>query len=330
MRWINACLLAGLAFLPACVELEETIVVERNGRVRMTVEFDANHPSELRAERVPDVEGGWQVTQREDDDGAHLTAVRTLAPTDPFPARYGRGGSATADAELTFPTNVTVEPRRGVTYYHFRRNYEPRPWADVAAIEANLRQEYGLGQDDDFDFDDLSAEERARVIRGAASIEVARTVVLAREAFLDAAPDVPQDAWLAARRAALATVDDLDCDYLGALVAAADDPLAQLKLQQEGDRFEAGTIDAMQRALRDADVGQSTINAFADRLAWFAHQRRVSQELVHQKFTIHVTMPGTIVASNANSVDGSTATWNFEGSMMHDRRHELLVTSRVP
>ena len=88
-----------------------------------------------------DPASGWQVSasQEKDTDGKvtkHvLTAVQEFAPGQPLPGVDGDPGDPDRSLYVQYPTTVTVDQRDDGTYYHFRRVYPARSFAQVNAFD---------------------------------------------------------------------------------------------------------------------------------------------------------------------------------------------------
>ncbi|MFG0329701.1 MAG: hypothetical protein ACF8PN_07365 [Phycisphaerales bacterium] len=323
-----------LAVVIGCVERDEKITVRRDGSARIVATFQSDTSDDVRNEdAAPGAAAGWTIEERRPvgNDGKEkyqLIATREFLPGAELPDTFAAPGSAHADRMLRFPTRVTVERRPDGMYYHFYRRYEPRRWAPVGALkdiadeQSNpyLEQQSGGGALDAFQLRSLS-EIQVR-------FAIERLETIAREAFVETNPQAPQDAWLAAHEALRDFRANIDYGALADLIRQAESGPEDDTFERLERQFEDAVLEALESALR-ASPGVSNLGGFRSEYASIKKGYGVTEDLADENFTIRVEMPGTIIASNAESSDGSTATWQFPGPLLFDRPIELMVTSRV-
>jgi hypothetical protein len=322
------------ALLGGCLEREERIVVRDDGSVSVELSFRADSDEELYlGDAVPSEDRGWMVSAwtEHDEQGREifrLTAEQSFEPGVALPESLGDLRDPYRDVTLRFPSSVMLEPRADGTYYHFRRVYRARPWAQLEVMRQKVLEQAGpLDRDR---LEQLGPAEAAAVVDALAGAEVTRLVHFARLAFADVTPEAPQDAWLAVRAAAADALADLDSPALAQLLLEAEeDPAAAAALERSRAELEHRTLAAMQAALRDTGrYPPSQINRFLHRFDQHRMAHRVTEDLGDERFTVRVRMPGTVVGHNGSAEQDGVVTWTFDGSMLRDREVELMATSR--
>ena len=307
-----------------CLEREEKITVEADGGVTIRVELDAGSESELYGgDPVPSVEGGWVVEV--DDDAHRLTAAATFEPERGLPESFATAGDPWAHRYVRFPTRVTREERADGTYYHFHRVYPRRSWARVEAFQRDLDREI---EDDigEKDFEELTLEEKVSALGALTRFDNRKRVTLARLAFVDVSPDGPQDGWLRLRAGLRGIGDDEDLEVVASLMQ--DEDQAEGMFESLLARMNADAADVVASTLEDfAGYTETELDRFMRRLMWYDRRVEIMQ---NERFQIDVEMPGRIVGSNADSVDGGTASWKFDASRLGIGDVELMVSSFVP
>jgi len=326
---------AALAFvLAGCLEREETITVDSDGRVHIRAEFETDSFDELyMGDAMPALEGGWIVSESVEKDAQgeetfRLEAEAAFAPGVELPFSFASALQADPDVMLQFPTSVSIERRPDGWYYHFSRRYPGRPWAFHERARQQFQEQMKkLG---DRSLEEMSAAERTRVVRLLAELETAKYEALARRAFKEVLDDAPQDAWLHARAALMRVLQELDGEHIVDLMSKPADDVNEQALEKEAEAFENRTIEAMQHALRrEAGISIGRVNAFVRRFNWEKRYYEITEDLGDDAFTIRVGMPGQVVGHNGARVEHGMVVWEFSGTMLRDNELELMVTSRL-
>lgn len=350
-------LLVCAACLPTagCLKRTEKIMVHRDGRVSIALQYEGD-PAEYDARDAMPNKTTWrEVTYRTEigDDGKEtrfLTARQDFAPKAQLPESYAEPGDPDADLYTRFPTTLSIERRGDGTYYHFRRVYEPRRWAYVQYWH-DLCINDDVKKITEKPIEELTRLEQIRLIKALVRIEAFKQIEFAKAALAGCEPDLPSERWLVARRALLRSYEEVGLfvdqyepqphsdgennvstidsviDRCGALLQEARDEC----YAQEGHRLLTNGYDALTNVLKgDAALGTARMHRFD-----LAYQRakkefEITDALGGHHFEICVTMPGSIVAHNAdNDTDQGEVCWNFGGDAFRDRPVELMITSRV-
>lgn len=324
------------ATLFGCLERKERVVVDRTGGVFVRTVWSGDSRAEVFDGDAPPSEGaGWKtsyaVTHNKKGDEEHtLTAERTFAPAEAMPAGYARPGDADADLCLAFPTTVTMEVRDDGLYYHFRRKYVGRAWASVQAlydaiVEPAVKDLKGKKPPE------FTHDETVRVLSALTEFNTRKMLVFADAAFRAISPDKPQDAWLSVYDGVRALAGGVDYGALADMMRLAqDEDAVGAALAREGDAYEARAMETMKGILTDrCGYSGADIAAFTRIYEREKRRRAITEDLGDESFEISVEMPGEVVGSNADEVEGAVATWKFGAEMLRDRDVELVVTSRI-
>lgn len=327
--------IAAALLLAGCIERKETLVIHPDGGVDIDIEYRADSEAELYdGDAVPTLGRGWfvveSVEQRDDDRETFiLTAEADFDPGEALPADYAAVRDPYPDTNLQFPTDVTFEQRRDGVYCHFRRTYQPRPWAYLDQPRRQLTEH--ARQLEDTQPRNLSPAQRLELLNLIARFETMKIAGFARAAFDDVAPDAPQDLWLRMRRDILDAVESFDSRRLAELFAGDDDERNAAELEREERKLEQAALDAMRVVLSDTHwFGAGATGSFMDRYDRHKRYYAITEDLGDDAFEITVEMPGEIIAHNADDIAGNRVTWKFPGSFLRDNAHELMVTSRLP
>ena len=333
------CLLAivvAMSFL-GCVERKERITIRPEGTVLLEANFSTDSFNELYGDdgdAVPSLAGGWLVEESVvvKDDGENqyqLHAEALIPPEINLPSNFASPGDATPGVYLQFPTAVTIENRDDGTYYHFRRVYQRRAWADLATRRRLLLDE-PLKEIEGKELETMPPQEQTKVLRAFVDFEAAKIMTFARSAYLETTPKAPQDDWLYVYQDLMRFKNEVDYARLLTILAIPDREERDEALQEEAERWEESAFDRLQKAIRTyGRYGGSQLKSFLQRYEWHKRYHQISEDLGDDAFEITVRMPGEIVASNADSTSPLQATWNFDGTQIRDRDVELMVTSRL-
>lgn len=334
--------LACVLLLVACVERRERITVNPDGSMEIVVIHSSDDPGDLLdGDAVPDEDAGWATELREEADEQgrvkHVfEARRFVLPGEEPPSRYGAPRDARADEVLEFPTTLRVERRRDGTWYHFRRVYPPRRWAELADL-AESAPAKRLQQFGGLDGPDVQAETLDQAARALVDLQAARTLLLARRAFLAMAQTTPQDGWLRTRAAMERFASEIDAravvEQFQLATRIENEAKKATAIQKALRSLESAVDDRLQRAVREeCGFGASELTAFLKALGKERTEAAITEDLADDSFEITVAMPGELMGTNGAgaSVPGSgAATWTFKGDRLFDRTVEILISSRV-
>jgi hypothetical protein len=333
-----------------CLRRKETITVNPDQSVRIEVEYeqdtdagvdvDKDRPTMNTKDAMPAEQSGWAASTafRKDDNKTvtTLSASQTFGPGAALPRSFAPAGSENAELALQFPTDLTVEQRDGGTVYTLRRVYTARPWAYVQYWE-DLVLEGDTKKLLDKPADELTDEERERVLRALSSIEVLRRLELSRTALEHAEIKFPSEGWLEARQALLNRIEEVDFA-----------PMLELHKQVESSTDDSPEKEGLEKRLQTMlnELNDAAMSGYDEQLrsalggAQFAAYERslnhaslgyeISKETGGHAFEIRVKMPGRVIGHNGKKVeDDGTVVWEFDGKAFRDRDHELLVVSRL-
>jgi hypothetical protein len=324
-----------------CLRRKETITVNPDQSVRIDIEYQDDTPNFGAPDAMPGKEAGWDaetVAEKKDngDMEYRLVASRTFAPGTPLPRNYVAPRDPDADLYLDFPTELSVENGPDGTLYTLRRVYTARPWAYVQYWEDRV-MEGDVKKLLDKPENELTAEEKEKILRALASVEVLRRLELSHTALQRAEIRMHPEGWLEARQALLDRITELDFT-----------PILETQKQLEAAPADSPEKDALEKRLQSMlkELSDASLNAYEEQLkgsleaaanaAYEKSLQRVTKQYEITKatsghqFEIRVKMPGRVLGHNADKVEeDGTVVWEFDGKAFHDRDHELLVVSRL-
>lgn len=336
----TAAVLGGLLISSGCVERNEGITVARDGSVTIELQYEGT-PEELAGgDAMPSAASGWQVkrtVKEENDKIKHvLESIRRFEPREQLPRSFASTDDPDAGLYLDFPTTVRVERRPDGLYYYFHRTYTARPWAYVQHWQ-ELCFDHEVKKLSDKPLDELTPEEREKIVKAAASFEALKQVEFTKIAMDESHPDLPVEHWLVARRALIDVyTDNHDFEEIIETCATLPEQERGDCFDEEAERLLAMGYDAFVASLQlDAGLDDTGIQRFEDAYRRARRFFEITESLGGHVFEIDVRMPGTIVAHNAlddkveQDQTTSTVTFQFDGKAFRDRTHELIVVSHV-
>lgn len=329
-----------VAALAGCLERRETITIEPDGTATIEAVFETESQNEFYDfDALPSLAGAWLVGEVEEVEPAaeagdsnpryRLSAEARFPPNVPLSENFATPGDARGKLYLQFPTTLLIEQRKDGVYYHFNRRYIGRPWAAVASLQELLLDEPTRDLKDKKP-DELTVEDRRRLLRSYGEFESAKMLLFARQAFLEVTPDAPQDGWLAVAAEVKSLQDSMDYQRILKLADIEDEDERNRALEEATSRWRERAFKSLKDALRrhcDYDGKRLADFTAAYDARRFAYD--VTADLSDETFEISVVLPGEIVGSNADATDPDRATWKFSGRRLRDADLELMATSRL-
>ncbi|MCB9850473.1 MAG: hypothetical protein H6817_07175 [Phycisphaerales bacterium] len=352
----------GLALLAGagCVRRLELIEVRQDGSAKLMTRFEGD-PDDVRGgDAVPSAESGWRVDTAAEKDGDRdklvVTAERDIPAGADLPTTYAAADAANHSHVLEFPTTITVDKRPEGTYYHFRRVYRSRRWAEYDYTATAILENGNIKELKQKSPDTLNADEMQSVANAYVRAEAARTLTFVDAALATVQDDVPQDFRLDIREAASAVYDDAD---LRAKVVTL---LTDKDSDKSGDSIMAGLQERVLAAIANAGEQHHVSAKDMSRIRAAYESARtdhaISEDIGDDVWTVAVRLPGRIIAHNSEkedekpkSADEATTPpteftldamndgflrdvdrcgWSFEGKALYDRDVVLMATSFVP
>ncbi len=337
----TACLALATACLGAstgCLERTETITIAADGAINIELHYKFAGDDIDRHGALPTPEGGWKVVRSEqgprDDRKQILDAQRSFRPGETLPETFAAPADPNPDVYLHFPTIVRREEREDGTYYYFHRRYVRRDWA-----YAHYWQEYII---DEHHHDlagkpveEMTREERQALLEALAAVEALKQSEFALAALAECDPELAPEYRLLAREAMFAAFSaELDCDNLSKLCPQDDADERNACFEAESERILENGRNAFAESLVDrAGYDRQAVARWQRSFDRVAHYHAVTDELGGDSFKMRVSMPGTVVAHNADDVDEeggvSSAAWDFNGKIFRDRDFELWFITRL-
>lgn len=287
-----------------CIKRSETITIFEDGRVRLTAEIVGDPSDVYNGDTLPTAESGWQTEDNieTDSDGKkELTrnAAREIAAGGEIPSSYAAPNSRLDLTALQFPTTVTIEHHDDGTYYRFRRTYHRREYSAVQYWKDRIMESDEIKDITQAKPQDLSDEQRKRLARALIDVEGDQTAAYVEQTGLAMADTVSQEALLNARRGAVNVYKSGGLlDEATQLLGQDDDKIAQEVERIEGELREQ-VRQAIETALREANVGKPVIDQFLDRYELAREAFEITGDLSDESWFVGVEMPGRIIAHNA-------------------------------
>lgn len=322
---------AGLAvFLGGCLERIETITVRPDRSADMVSLFKGDLADMDAGDALPSAGRSWsveQTTTKAADGGDKVERKATLhVPVGAeFPGTYATDANAAA-VSLRFPTEVTTEVRGDGVYYHFSRVYEGRSDAPYTATKRRLTDDKKMRALVEADAATLTRADRATLIEAFRNMELDKHGQFVA-AGVKAIADMPQDTALRIEVAVKAAAQAFDTSAALDLLEQAESPERDAKIAALAVTFDTSMRDALTAAVEAEPLSAKERTAFITAYDAERVRRDVTEDLMDERWEVRLTLPGEVVAHNADSVDGTTLVWKFDGAAMMDMDKALRATS---
>lgn len=324
-----------LVYSLGCLKRTERIQISADGAVKIAIDYEGEKGDFETLDALPSAASGWklkrEVSPKEGKEEISLRGERTFAPREDLPSTFAAPDDPNAALVLQFPTTLVREKRSDGVYLHFRRVYKPRDWAYVdfwskTGLDDNVKK---LGEKKP---EELTHDERLQLIKAFAGVESMKQVEFAGRAFKDIDANARQDHFLLARKAILEVYEDqTDWDALAKRLEALSgddrDKEVERTAQLVLDQARKTMIQSLRTQAKFDDDRMTKFEAAFDRAK--RYYDITAQQEAHA-FEIRVSMPGEIVAHNADKDEDGEFIWEFDGSAFRDRPYELMVTSKLP
>lgn len=325
-----------LLALGGCLEHEELLVVDPHGGLEVTHTWRGDPPDlDGGAARLPGREEGWQLQRstRIKEDGKPedtLVARARFASAQALPARFGPADEPLAAAQLEVETSLEVVPQAGRVVYRFRRSYAPRTWGPYAFLQKRaFPEEVKALFKEAGDLEHMAAEKKRVLLEAVAGYERDKARHWADRALASAGgPGGEGD--VGGRLAVRAAVDAVfqarvSLSELERLVRLPPD-----QLEAETRRLQAALEEAVVQAAAPALArDEARLSRLREQLRLLRRSFEVTEDLGDEAFVVRLTLPGRLIAHDADGVEGGALVWRFHGQDLRDRRHTLLAESVV-
>ena len=298
-----------LATTIGCIKRSETITIFEDGRVRLETEIVGDPDDVHNGGAMPTAQSGWQVTDRTETDAEgkeELTRIakREIPAGQPLPSSYAPPDSRLDLIALQFPTTVTIEQRSDGTYYHFKRVYRRRDYADVQYWKDKVTESDEIKAITQKEPDQVTQEERAKLAEALIDIEANQTAAFVEQAGLAIPNGISQDALLQARRGASNVFEaneltDRVIELLGKNDDAAADELAGIE-REVFSRVREG----IETGLADGGVRRAVIDQFLNQYELAREAFATTEDLGDETWFVGVEMPGRVIAHNSSGDPG--------------------------
>ncbi len=325
--------LVGALILAAggCLERFEHITVKPDTSVSLESTFKGDASDIAEGDALPAPGGRWDVTDslQQDASGDKGKLVRTATLEIPagadIPGTYAENAGDEA-VSLRFPTSVTTEPRAEGLCYHFKRTYRARPDASYNVTRHRLEADKDTRKLLDADPATLSPQDLSRLIDSFRAMEVDKQLAYLHAA-LGAIPDRPQDVGLRIRASLIATSEKLDREHVAKLLQQPASDERDREIASIANAFLADMKGATELALDAEKLTVGERKAFLAALDKERRSRAVTEDLNDERWEVRVRLPGTVIAHNADAIEGAELVWRFNSISFLDRDLDLEATS---
>ena len=281
--------------------------------------------------------GAWSEMGDPDEEEVELSVQAEFPSVSDLPTFLSPAGEPYRDALLARDTNLSITQQGARRVYVFERAYAGRPFWDrfddevlpeplkqglEAALEAQQRPSEDL-------LHQLSAVGREWA-RTPPAMQVFTSALGALytegEGGLSCAAHARVLERLHASVAAVLSPENLGAFFEALFTAAENETALPAELDLEQQLRTAIRI-TLKAALADAGLDLEVRNAVLERLEWNFTSYDIAQDIGDEKFTLNLTLPGTIVDGNYDELEGHTARWTFEGSELHGADRVLRAVS---
>lgn len=324
-------------FATGCLERKETIRVSHDGSSVLRVELKGDPTDFAEGDALPSAAARWAVIEQKtevDKEGKrteHRTAELAVPAGSALPDAYAAADDPARAVILRFPTTLTVEDRPDGRYYHLQRVYQHREEArynTVRELHAGLFED--VKRLSDRDPADLTDEDRTRLVTAFKLAECGKQIEYVTAGTEPLRETWPQHYGLLARQAMVDHFEAIDVPAVVALLKRPAGPDRDAEINALGNRVISGGREAVRQTLVRLHVPDAELQRFLEAFDREQTRRTISEDLSDESWIVTVELPGEIVASNATRIAEGKAEWSFNGKVLHDRDHVLMVTSRLP
>jgi hypothetical protein len=331
--WLYAAL-ALLVFLPGCLKREITYTIgpDESATVRFVARGDQ---ADIEQGDLMPPKGLWEVKEYEDvkPDGnkeAVYEAKRTFARVADIAPNLATAGTRFPNAYLQTPIRFTMKDEQGAKVYEFVLTFGARRWKEYYDLLTQIAAERGIDINKLKDEKQMTQAEKTALFRVVARWQLRL--------------DYDRIATALAKGAGAAA---LPAEKVQAILKRIDDAYDRIAEGEEIEKLmglpdaerNAAFEEAIRRAHAEADAMlqealssnpyAQTLPKIRDDIAEATLEWEVTNDLGDENFTVKVEMPGSIVKSSADKVEGNRAEWNFNAEKFRDQDYVMSVTSRL-
>jgi len=259
----------------------------------------------------------------------YLSAELDVPVGAPFPPLYLEMDPDYIQSSLTFDTEITVEQKRNMRVYQFKRVYEARRYlrmnfGAMFGVDEDLEErvmEKGIFEVSESDRNEYTSELME------AFIYVQYTVFEEASGYLVLWDGLP----VSFKRSADEQARDflakrVNQDLVLDILSAPDDSIPVM-YERLINTVTNELIAMLQKIVAQSGFGTVEHAEMAYRRV--VSENKVTERLSSYSFSVEVHMPGTIVSTNGVITDpgSNVVEWQFDGEQLHDSDVSLSVTS---
>ena len=293
-----------LACLCGCIKRQEVVAILPDGSAYLLTRIEGAPQDVAEGDALPDEKSGWKTRENvvTDDKGKktlHRTAERRADRGAAIPGDYAGSDAAAREVCLRFPTSIKIERRPDGTYYHFRRTYMGRQYARIAYWQQVYLENDDIKAISKKAPEDLTDEDRIKLAEALIAADAHKTGAFVEWAVEEMANPIPQDAWLAARSAAIKTyADELTPEALAEIIKQEGGAEQAVELAQD---VHERAVEQMRSVLTAHQVGPALRDEFIDAYYTVRDRFEITEDIADENWQVTVALPGTIIAHNSRS-----------------------------
>lgn len=351
--------LSALFLACACIESEEEIEVRSDGSLDVSVKCTGDASDLADGFAVP-LGFPWTLTEcsagvalntasgrtprlvavagvKEPENKSHAVSRARFASAAELPRFYAPADEPYRDAYLARDTRLSISTQNGRTVYVFERTFGARTWREryaLAGLEERLPEDIQATLKESADFGDAQWAVLAPIVADEyekSALSFARDALVSAYTLGDAS--LPTSALQR-------TLEALRSDVRSALDEARLRRMYDALRKEDSDFAHDADLNpdllvrgllrsGVARELEAAKVPETTRNSILGRLEWSFTAFDATTDLQDERIRVHVTLPGTVVDGNFAELEGSRATWSFEGEELADQPIVLRAVSVV-
>jgi hypothetical protein len=316
--------------LPGCLHRDITYSIGADGTAVVHFVARGDKADIERGDLMPPKDS-WTVKESEvaKEEGKKeyvYDATRSFARVSEIPPSYATPATRFPEAYLHTPVQFQVKDEENAKVYEFTLTYKARKWKEYQDLQTEIAGPKLMDLVNRYGFDKLTQDERLSFV--AAFIRWQLRLIYDRVAAAASKAALPTEKAQAILRQTDLAFDTLSSEAAVRKILAQPQDTWGKALEEKKKEAQADSDKILQEVL-GAPQDAETLKKVRDDIAAAMLEWDVTNALGAQSFTVKVQMPGSIVKTNAEKVEGNGAQWNFGGDKFHDTDYVMSVTSRV-
>jgi hypothetical protein len=330
MPLMSATLLLGLS---GCLTREITYSIGADGSAAVQFVARGDRTDIEQGDLMPP-KGPWEVKESEvtKPDGKKESvyeAKRSFARVEEIPPSFATAAARFPDAYLQTPVKLTKREEGNATVYEFTVTFKSRKWKEYEDLLSEIAGADLIDLSKKYGFEKLTKDEQLTLCTATARwpLRIESDCIATALAKVSGPAGIPAEKI----QSVLLRIEDafdriVTKEAMAAILAgpeaergkAFEDLKARARAAAEkvlDEEFAGAPYAEVLKKIRD-DVARET-------LEW-----EITNDLGDETFIVKVDMPGNIVQSNGDKIEGNRVQWRFNAEKFRDADCVLSVTSR--